>query len=66
MAPTTEPWVSPSETVRPNLPPSERTSVVPRSSRAPGMHMGHDLLLAVTMAIAFVLLGATTWFWTVR
>jgi hypothetical protein len=28
----------------------------PRPSRAPGMHAGHDLLLALTLAVA---LGAT-------
>lgn len=66
MVPSVDPWETASERPNTPLPAIERTSVVPRSSRAPGMHMGHDLLLAVTMAVAFVLLGATTWFWTVR
>jgi hypothetical protein len=43
-----------------------RAALAPRSSRAPGMHLGHELLLALTMAIAFAMLGATTWLWTLR
>lgn len=50
-------WLAASEA---EIPSSERSTASlppsrsPRSSRAPGMHMGHDLLYAVTVAIALL------------
>jgi hypothetical protein len=32
----------------------ERRSIAPRSSRAPGMGFGHELLVALIMAVAMV------------
>jgi hypothetical protein len=37
-----------------------------RSSRAPGTPVGHDVLIAVTMAIALSLTGMTAWMWSAR
>jgi hypothetical protein len=37
-----------------------------RCSRPPGTPVGQDVLIAMTMAIAFALLGMTAWMWSGR
>jgi hypothetical protein len=37
-----------------------------RSSGPPGTSIRHDVLIAVTMAIALSLTGMTAWMWTGR
>jgi hypothetical protein len=37
-----------------------------RASRPPGTPVGHDVLIALTMAIALSLTGMTAWMWSSR
>ena len=37
-----------------------------RCSRPPGSPVGHDVLIAVTMAFALSLTGFTAWMWSGR
>ena len=37
-----------------------------RCSRPPGTPVGHDVLMAMTMAIALSLAGITMWMWSSR
>ncbi len=37
-----------------------------RAPSPPGTDLGHEVLMAVTMAIALSLLGTTAWMWSGR